>query len=158
MALDQMHRRELTSYEEVADLLGSLARQGRPGVTRLRRLLEVRLGSTIISESALETLLLDVIVEAGLPVPTTQFHAPWLRRVNGRVDMAYLEENLLIEADSLKWHGSTSAFQIDRQRDNLAQLAGWTVLRFTWEDLKERPSYVVDSVRRALSRHRERHI
>ncbi|MGB8361283.1 MAG: DUF559 domain-containing protein [Acidimicrobiia bacterium] len=158
MALDQLHRQGATSYESVADLLGSLARKGKPGVARLRGLLTIRMGRPLVTESALESLLLDVIVEGGLPVPTTQFHPPWLRRINGRVDMAYLDQNLIIEADSLRWHGTASAFQLDRHRDNLAQLAGWMVLRFTWEDLKSQPSYVVDSVKRALAVRSQRHI
>jgi len=158
VVLDHLQRRGQTSYEEVASLLESLARKGKPGVSRLRKLLSARLGRPLITESALETLLLEVIVGGGLPLPTTQFHPTWLRRIKGRVDMAYLNENLIIEADSLRWHGSASSFQLDRQRDNLAQLAGWIVLRFTWEDLTTRPSYVVGSLRRALSMRSERHM
>jgi hypothetical protein len=44
------------------------------------------------------------------------------------------------------------AFQLDRQRDNLAQLAGWIILRFTWDDIVKRPSYVIATVRDALNR------
>jgi very-short-patch-repair endonuclease len=91
-----------------------------------------------------------VLEDGGLPLPTTQFRPEWLRQVNGRVDLAYQDEKVLIECDSLRWHGTTEAVQLDRHRDNLAQLAGWTSLRFTYEDLKKRPSYVVDTVRAAL--------
>ena len=50
------------------------------------------------------------------------------------------------------WHHTPEAFQIDRERDNLAQLAGWRILRFTWKDVTERPFYVESTVRRALAR------
>jgi very-short-patch-repair endonuclease len=38
----------------------------------------------------------------------------------------------------------------DAERDNYLNLRGWTVLRFTWHDLVERPQYVLGQVRQAL--------
>jgi predicted transcriptional regulator of viral defense system len=149
--LDEAHRRRLTSYEEVAVLLESLARRGKPGVTKLRSVLKPRLEGFVVSESALETRLHALISRAGLPPPTAQFRPPWLKSVNGRVDLAYVDERLIVEGDSRRWHGTPESFQADRHRDNLAQLAGWRILRFTWEDITRRPSYVVDSIRQALS-------
>jgi hypothetical protein len=152
MVLDQTVRMKLTTYEEVSERLEATARRGKPGVVKLRRILLLRLGGQFVSDSVLETAGLDLIERAGLPVPSTQYRPSWLRKVNGRIDMAYIEEKILIEWDSLRWHGTPASFQLDRQRDNLAQLAGWIVLRFTWEDITQRPSYVVRSIREALSR------
>ncbi|MEX1093012.1 MAG: DUF559 domain-containing protein [Acidimicrobiia bacterium] len=109
------------------------------------------MGGFVVSESTLETRLHNLISAAGLPLPTTQYRPPWLKSTNGRVDIAYVDERLIVEGDSLRWHGTPETFQADRHRDNLAQLAGWRILRFTWEDITRRPSYVVDSIRRALS-------
>lgn len=83
--------------------------------------------------------------------PDTQYRPEWLRSINGRVDLAYVEEQVIVEGDSQRWHGSPEAFQSDRTWDNLAQLAGWIILRFTWEDLTTRPQYVVSTISRALS-------
>jgi hypothetical protein len=149
--LDEAHRKGLTSYEKVAVRLESLARRGKPGVTKLRSVLKPRLEGFVVSESALETRLHALISRAGLPLPTAQFRPPWLKSVNGRVDLAYVDERLIVEGDSRRFHGTPESFQADRHRDNLAQLAGWRILRFTWEDITRRPSYVVDSIRRALS-------
>lgn len=149
--LDEANRRGLTSYENVSTRLESLARRGKPGVTKLRSVLRPRLGGLVVSESTLETQLHHLISTAGLPIPTSQYRPPWLKSTNGRVDIAYVDERLLIEGDSQMWHGTPESFQADRHRDNLAQLAGWRILRFTWEDITQRPSYVVDSIRRALS-------
>lgn len=148
--LDQAVRRGMTSYERVAQLLEELARSGKPGVRRLRGILEPRMGGTYVSDSTLETRLLGLIERASLPAPTTQWTPKWLKHMGGRVDLTYLEDHLIIEGDSLRWHGSPAAFQADRRRDNLAQLAGWTILRFTWEDITKRPGYVVASIQRAL--------
>jgi very-short-patch-repair endonuclease len=56
----------------------------------------------------------------------------------------------VVEGDSREWHGDEYTFQADRERDNLAQLAGWRILRFTWHDVTRKPDYVVSSIRRGL--------
>ena len=149
--LDEAKRLGITSYEEVSSRLESLARRGKPGVTRLRGVLQPRLGGFVVPESTLETRLHYLISTAALPLPTSQYRPPWLKSTNGRVDIAYVDDRLIVEGDSQRWHGTPETFQADRHRDNLAQLAGWRILRFTWEDITRRPSYVVDSIRRALS-------
>lgn len=149
--LDQAVRMRLTTYDRVAEMLASLARKGKPGVAKLRKILEIRLGREFISDSVMETRVVGIIVDAGLPIPSTQFRPPWLRKVNGRVDLAYVPQEILIEADSMKFHGTPEAFQTDRTRDNLAQLSGWISLRYTWEDITKRPELIVEQVREALS-------
>ena len=150
--LDQAVRMELTTYEKTADALERLARRGKPGVTKLRSILKPRLGGNFVTDSTLETRLLHVLEDGGLPIPATQYRPKWLRKVNGRVDLAYPEPRVIVEGDSQRWHGTPEAFQLDRRRDNLAQIAGWIILRFTWQDITERPEYVVYTVERALSR------
>ena len=149
---DQTVRMRLTSYKAIWERLERTARKGKPGVRKLRAVLEPRLGGKFVSGSTLETRLLDVLHGGQLPMPDTQFKPPWLKHMDGRVDVAYAEQCLIVEADSRRWHGSPEAFQIDRRRDNLAQLAGWMILRFTWEDVTERPGYVVATVSAALDR------
>lgn len=147
---DQAVRMKLTSYETLSERLEALARRGKPGVRSLRRVLEPRLGGHFVSDSSLETRLLRLLEKGGIPAPVTQFRPPWLRHMSGRVDLAYPSQRVIVEGDSRKWHGTPEAFQADRTRDNLAQLAAWIILRFTWEDITKRPSYVVATVREAL--------
>ncbi len=149
--VDQAVRIEGTTYEEIEELLEDLARKGKPGVKKLRMVLAPRLRSRHVSESTLESNLFDVIVNGGLPAPTTQYRPTWLRKVNGRVDLAYPEQEILIEGDSIGWHDNPEAFQLDRTRDNLAALAGWISLRYTWEDITQRPARIVAEVSAALS-------
>lgn len=151
---DQAVRMKLTSYSKLLARLDQMARRGKPGVTTMRRLLEPRLGRNYASDSALETKLLNLLEKGGLPRPDTQYRPPWLRKMNGRVDLAYVQERVIVEGDSRQWHGAPEPFQADRRRDNLAQLAGWIVLRFTWDDITNRPVYVVQTVRDALSARR----
>ena len=154
-SLDQAVRMRLTTYEATADLLEATARKGKPGIRKLRAILKPRLGGAFVSDSILESRLFQVLIEGGLPVPATQYRPKWLRKVNGRVDLAYRQERVVVEGDSQRWHGTPEAFQLDRTRDNLAQISGWIILRFTWDDITKRPEYVVATVERALSARRK---
>ena len=142
--------RGLATVEEMAAKLEKLARKGKPGVKAFRALLSSRGQLDAVPESVLESETLDLIIRCGLPLPDPQWKPPWLRLVNGRVDFAYVEAKVIVEADSRRWHDNPDAFRIDRERDNLAQLAGWRILRFTWDDLMNRPDYVANAIGTAL--------
>ena len=43
-------------------------------------------------------------------------------------------------------------FQRDRTRQNRLVAAGWTVLRFTWNDLRDRPNGVIAEIRAVIAR------
>ncbi len=137
--------------EDLQGTLSSLARRGKPGVQRLRKTLEGRSPGLEMSESVLERKLVRLLLEAGLPEPLQQFPLPWRAQQSGRVDLAYPAACLLIEADSRRWHSLSEAFETDRRRDNLAMLAGWRVLRFTWQDITDRSAQVVAMIREALA-------
>jgi hypothetical protein len=157
-SLDQVVRMRLSTYQSIAGRLEKTARQGKRGVTKLRSILKPRLGGSFVSESTLETRLLKLLEDRGLPRPSTQYRPNWLRHMNGRVDLAYVDEKIVIEGDSQRWHGTPEAFQSDRTRDNLAQLAGWIILRFTWQDITQRPGYVANTVLTFLSRRSSDHM
>jgi len=42
---------------------------------------------------------------------------------------------VILEADSFEWHGGRSALTRDARRYNAFTIAGWLVLRFSWEDV-----------------------
>jgi hypothetical protein len=141
----------LTSNESLLAMFEHLARRGKPGTRRMRTVMEDRGGAPEGDPTELEHRLFELIERASLPLPTREFVAPWLAPTNGRVDLAYEADHLVIEADSRRWHTLADAFLSDRERDNRAQLAGWRVLRFTWWDIEQRPEYVVSTIRKALS-------
>lgn len=149
--VDQVGRRKLTTFARLSARLEGTARRGKPGVTRLRGVLAPRLGSIHVSESELETRLIELLDGAGLRPPRIQYRPTWLKSMNGRVDLAYPDARVIVEGDGRQWHGDAESFQADRRRDNLAQLAGWIILRFTWDDITKRPTSVVSTVRGALS-------
>lgn len=131
-------------------LFASLTRKGKKGMVALRNVLADRIDDGSVSETELERLLVQLLTESGLDAPLRQFHAPWLQPINGRVDLAYPDHRIVIEADGRRWHALFDAFETDRRRDNAAQLAGWIVLRFGWHMIVNDPSAVVHTVRTAL--------
>ena len=66
------------------------------------------------------------------------------------VDIAFVAEKLAVEIDGWAWHHSPDRFQRDRAKQNQLVGAGWTVLRFTWLDLTDRPDDIIRQVRAAL--------
>jgi very-short-patch-repair endonuclease len=55
---------------------------------------------------------------------------PWVRP-----DLVDLDLGLVLEADSFAWHGDRTALRRDAARYNRLVVAGFMVLRFTWEDV-----------------------
>lgn len=68
------------------------------------------------------------------------------------IDIAFPDAMLAIEFDGWAWHSDVDRFRNDRRKGNALVAAGWTVLRFTWADLTERPGHVVRQIRDALAR------
>jgi Transcriptional regulator, AbiEi antitoxin/Protein of unknown function (DUF559) len=99
----------------------------RPSV--IRTLLDERGDETEQGESRPEMRVHRVLVAAGLPAPTQQHWVDVGQRY--RLDLAYPAAKIAIEYDSWKFHRARTAFDGDRRRDRLLQIAGWTVLRFT---------------------------
>ena len=140
-----------TTLDAVCTEVTRLSRHGKPGMKCMHRVLEARMGETLLGESAIEAMALRHFREWDLPEPVMQLALPWRSPRQGRVDFAYPHARLIIEIDGRAWHTTLEAFEGDRLRDNLAQLAGWRVLRITYRMLKDQPAMVRDMIRRALA-------
>jgi len=140
----------IINLEKLQSVFQDLGRRGKPGTMRMRSVLEVRTSGYEAPDSELERRLLNLIVNDDLPLPDQQSTPEWLMPRNGRVDLSYPERLLVIEGDSRRWHTLLNSFEIDRLRDNAAQLAGWRILRFTWDEITQHPERVVKTIRVAL--------
>lgn len=138
----------LTRPEEVDAVLENIATRGKPGVRALREVLGARLPGPKRG-TTLERLGARVLIDGGLPEPLYEYPVPW--DPERRLDAAYPDVRLAIEWDSKRWHLQLDAFNRDRERDRLAVLHGWRVLRFTWDDVMGRPDVVVRTVRQAIT-------
>jgi very-short-patch-repair endonuclease len=125
--------------EELGDL--------RPGAKRVRALLDSHASSDRPSESVLETRFRQLLRGADVPVPTPQFEIRLESGRTARVDFAYPDLKVAVELDGAAYHSSQSAKQRDRRRENDLVALGWRVLRFTWGDLCDRASAVVNTLR-----------
>ncbi|MDT4939417.1 MAG: hypothetical protein QOG80_3088 [Pseudonocardiales bacterium] len=122
---------------------------GRQGNRALRIILTFTSdGAAAASERALHRILRRGRI--GGWRPNHQVHLDG--RVVAIVDVAIPVARLAIEVDGFAYHSDVDRFQRDRQRQNTLVALGWTVLRFTWYDLVERPSYVLATIRRQLAR------
>jgi very-short-patch-repair endonuclease len=117
----------------------------RPGNRQLRRL-AVSLGDGAAAQS--ERVLHRLLRSAGL----TGWHPNYELWSDGElvavIDVAIPARRIAIEVDGMAYHVDVDRFRRDRTRQNTLVALGWTVLRFTWADLVERPGYVVATVRR----------
>lgn len=113
-------------------------RRGKRGYTALAAVLEEVLGRPLSTESPLEDRTVALIEAQGLPLPVAQ-HPVTIAGTTVRLDLAWPDLALAVECDGLAHHRDVHAFRWDRRRQNLLVLAGWTILRVTWDDVVARP-------------------
>jgi very-short-patch-repair endonuclease len=145
-ALEQaLNHAELDARLDFAELRELLARYPRrPGTRSLKAQLAAYRGP-IDTKSKLERLVYELCDAHGLPRPQVN------TVIEGRVcDFFWPARRLVVEADSYRWHRSPSALNDDRERDVALTLAGYTVLRFTYEQVTRQPRYVLRALRTAL--------
>jgi hypothetical protein len=140
---DRAMQRGWIVAEDCARRLGE--QPHRPGNAQLRRIASM-LGDGAAAES--ERLLHHLLRRAGVTgwVPNLPVWADG--ELIGVVDVGLPDRRVAIEIDGMAYHVDVDRFRHDRRRQNALVALGWTVLRFTWADLVERPGYVIAAVRR----------
>jgi very-short-patch-repair endonuclease len=98
------------------------------------------------SESPLESIARVLLRVRGLNVQT-QVHVKGV----GRVDLL-VEGALVVELDGFEHHSDRADYRNDRRRANALTCLGLRLIRFTYEDVVHRPSWVVACVLEALRR------
>lgn len=143
-------RRGRTTLARLRNCLDEAGGKGRPGASAFRSILEALGGQPV--ESVLELKLLRLLRRHGLPEPVCQFDVRKGNAVVARVDVAYPELRLAIEADGFRFHAGPGSWERDLARRNALTALGWHVIHVTWPDLSERPRRVAEDVRQALRR------
>ncbi len=144
-AIDEAERLRLFDLRAVEATLERSA--GRAGAHALRAIIDRHLAGTTFTRSVLEERFLRLCRESALPVP--QVNA---RVESYEVDFLWKARRVIVEVDGYATHGTRAAFERDRARDIELRLAGFTVLRFTYRQVTERPAWVAAQVKRALTR------
>jgi very-short-patch-repair endonuclease len=66
-------------------------------------------------------------------------------------DFIWRDARLIVEADSRRVHGTVTAFEEDRRRDQLLTAAGWTLIRCTWRQVLDEPERLGRTIRSLLA-------
>lgn len=149
-AIESARRLKLTSWNELVATLAAHARRGRPGIRRMRRVITNNIHRDEVTDSDFELLVLALLLENGLPEPVLHhrlFDAAG--RFVAEIDLAYPSLRVAIELDG-GVHRERDVFERDRPRQNRIVLEGWTILRFTWRDLVDRPEAIVAAIGAAM--------
>lgn len=73
------------------------------------------------------------------------------RERNFRMDFAFPEKKIGIEFDGYRSHGlSKKGFRFGLQRQNIAVLLGWKVLRYTYLDVSKDLPFIMEQVSQLL--------
>lgn len=145
--LDDALRKEF-SLRWITETLDRVDRPGRSGTASLRRVLARpdRVGRS--PDSRFERIVERAIVTARLPRPVRQH--PVLDasgRLLGRIDVAWPDIKLGIEATSERWHGGLRHTRRDIARDEAITAVGWKLLYPEWRDAID-PSTFIEVVER----------
>jgi hypothetical protein len=147
-ALDDALFKELVTLGQMWTLYDEEWTRGRRGIAIVRCMLRERSGPWVPTQTDLEDMYSDIVVDFSLPEPTRQFPVRFPGEPAPRkMDFAHPEILLDIECDSHSFHGDWGACERDRDRDNKLRAMGWTVLRFTWAKLKYERAEVATIVR-----------
>jgi hypothetical protein len=97
------------------------------------------------TESELEGLFLSLLSKAGLPLPT-----PNQELLDYRVDCLWRSRSLVVELDGYAFHRGRMATERDVWRDNRLRMAGYRVIRFTYDMVVNHGDDVIALVSREL--------
>ncbi|WP_041939600.1 MULTISPECIES: type IV toxin-antitoxin system AbiEi family antitoxin domain-containing protein [Frankia] len=102
------------------------------------------------AESALETRLRLLLADAGLAPPQLQWPVQDGGQSIAKLDLAWPEHRLDVEADTATAASSAEVFHLERLRGNLLAARRWAVLRFSELDVAWYPERIVAAVDRFL--------
>ena len=108
--------------------------RGRVPAPRSPRVIHVDVDVTL----TLEARFLELLIDAGLPLPETN------RPAGGRrVDCRWPEQQLTVELDGYQFHNSRHSWELDRRREREARTRGDEFRRYTYGDVFERPALML---------------
>ena len=120
---------------------------GRRGVNKVRLALQrVTEEPPGRKRSRLEERFAPFVRRHNLPMP--RFN-DWIFLGHKRyqVDCHWPGTSQIVELDGWEGHGTRSAFQEDRERDRRLRVAGYSVTRLTWNQLRDEPAAIASDLR-----------
>lgn len=134
-----------------ADRLGLLSEQalrdsaertgGHRGGGSFRRAVNRRIPNIEQTESLLEAIVLGLVHEGRIPLPEIN-----KKTKQYRPDFRWPAQRVIVEADGYEFHRGMEMFENDTLRANRLKGDKWTILRFTWRQVDERPEEVAQII------------
>lgn len=137
--LEELEHRELFDLHSFNAVLAR--NPTRAGSHKLKQAIAVLTDDPPWTNSKGERDLLELLRAADFPEPSCNVY------VEGElVDFVWHRQRLIVELDHPYTHGSKRSFEDDRKRDTKLQLAGYRVIRITYERLYGDPAGVIADV------------
>ena len=135
-------------YRRLLDLraVQSVLKRGQPGSAALRWAMSHHLPQLARTLSVLEERFLQLCEARGVPLPEVNVSVRGLM-----VDCLVAQPTRDRRARRSRGPRDRAAMERDRERDLDLRTAGYLVLRYTWQQVTERPGAVADDLRRALA-------
>ncbi|HWD09785.1 MAG TPA: hypothetical protein VHA57_11915 [Actinomycetota bacterium] len=147
-AAESAFRRSRDFYGQLTGRLNELGARGRNGAGVVRQFLANRDPGAGPTESILETRFVRLTRSAGLPPLVRQYVVRDGERFIIRLDFADPPVRFGVRLNGKGTHLVPEQWQKDQTQGNDLTLLCWTILDFTWADVRDRPDTVLASVRR----------
>jgi very-short-patch-repair endonuclease len=138
--------RQLKLFEPiaVANTIDRLSKPGRTGLTVAREAVELMMIGDRPAETVLE---MRFAIGPGTLLPPYEYqHEVRIRGERFFIDFAYPAVRLAIEVDGYEKRAERRSLDYDDWRQNLITADGWSILRFTWTQVKNDPSFVAAQI------------
>ncbi len=148
-AMDAAERDARLRRSTIVQRYTSLRAPGRNGVGAMTQILRHRADEAHLPRSVLERRVIRLLERARLPLPIPRY----VVELDGRraeLDFAYPAQRFGIEVDGHGSHATRRQRASDNDRANLLSDAGWSLRRFTYEQVVYQERLVSASIRRAL--------
>lgn len=150
-AFDGAERNRLVKRGEVEGRYQTLRARGRNGIGAMTQVLDGRLAANRVPRSVLERRMMRLLSGARLPCPIGSYRVRVSPTVEYELDFAYVECRLGLEVDGHGSHATRRERAADNLRANLLANCGWTLRRFTYEQVTHEPAMVAATIRAALT-------
>jgi len=142
----------LVSTASLARRFEQLAGRGRPGTPKVRALLANARPNPL--DSKLEGRAWRMLRASSLSEPARQLRIDIAQGRWYRIDFAWPELLVGVEAEGFEWHGSRAQWKADKIRVAALERLGWRILVVTWDDVTMRPAATIDRIAMALAERR----
>jgi very-short-patch-repair endonuclease len=148
-AFERARRLGLTSASALAQRFEAIGGRGRKGAAKVREVLAHTRPCPL--DSKLEGKTWRMIRSSSLPEPVRQLRIDLPRGRWYRIDFAWPELLVAVEAEGFEWHGTRAQWKADRIRVATLERLGWRVLVVTWDDVTQRRAETLDRIAMALA-------